>query len=110
MSNSNANMGNLQKVLWAVLTASLLAAGSYLINSRLITSELNSDIDATNYRVEIVETEVKGLRGDVQELKLSRATTEEANKSLVAAVEEISRVTDKLRTAVIVLEERGKFK
>jgi len=111
MSNSNAsNVNGLQKVLWAVVTAVLLASGTYLLNSRLHTSELSSSLDTTNYRVEIIESRVETLSLSTQELQLSRATTDEANRNLVAAVEELSRVTDKLRTAVIVLEERGKFK
>lgn len=96
------------KVVWAIITAVLIASGTYLINSKVQNSEMNASLDKTNYRVEVVEDKVIILNNSLRSLQLSKATTDEATANLEKAVEKISQVTDKLYTAVIKLEERSK--
>ena len=101
-------MNGLNKAFWAVLAAVLVAFTTYLVNSKSVTTGINSKIDAVDYRVEVIEDRVNLMGSTVMDLKVSRATTDAAISNLEAIAEKIEQVTDKLYITVTILEERSK--
>lgn len=97
---------NFQKAMWTVIVTVILAAGAYMLQSRDTNTQLTSKVEATTERVIQLEGKVVVINSTLQDLKVSKATTEKSIENLEELSDKLEVVVDRLTTTVIKLEER----